>query len=107
MFFEGFLLKYLDNLFSLEYEGHIKNKKDSSVYQITNAHADTLSILMLSNYKAEIFLKSYYMNDPPPLANEHHVPVHVLYICIFLVYSSSIHYSVDFNRNGLSLVYIF
>lgn len=62
---------------------------------------------MLSNYKAEIFLKSYYMNDPPPLANEHHVPVHVLYVCIFLVYSSSIHYSVDFNRNGLSLLYIF
>lgn len=27
MLFEGFLLKYLDNLFSLEYEGHIKIKR--------------------------------------------------------------------------------
>lgn len=31
MFFEGFLLKYLDNLFSLEYEGHIKIKREQCI----------------------------------------------------------------------------
>lgn len=54
-------------------------------------HADTLSILMLSNYKAEIFLKSYYMKDPPPLQMS--ITYQFMY-CIFVFFYCILHQSI-------------
>lgn len=47
---------------------------------------------MLSNYKAEIFLKSYYMNDPPPPL-QMSITYQFMY-CIFVFFYCSLHQSI-------------